>query len=264
VVAIENLLPNREQPRKHFDSDALQALADSIRAQGIIQPLVVTPSPEGGGRWVILAGERRWRAAQLAGLHEVPVVVRETPEAERLELALVENLQRADLNAIEEAQAYADLMKLRGFSHEQVAARVGRDRSTITNAVRLLRLPEKVQQMVVTGELGMGHARALLGLDDADAMLDLARKTVRGGWSVRAVEREVRRRGEDPIGAPPQPDDVQRRAVIVRQLEERLRARLGVKVALRRGKSGAGSGTLEIPYASLDELDRVLRVILDG
>jgi ParB family chromosome partitioning protein len=265
TVAIELVAPNPEQPRKRFDPVALAELAASIRAQGIIQPLVVAPAtaaaPTGGPRYVIVAGERRWRAAQLAGLHDVPVVVRDTPEEERLELALVENVQRADLNPIEEARAYAVLVDLRGYTQEQLAERVGKDRTTVANALRLLRLPDRVQDLVREGKLSMGHARALLGLAHERDMIAVADEAVRGKLSVRAVERAVRQR-ERPAAADAG-DEAARRRIIVGELEDRLRRRLGVRVRLRAQRGRKDAGTLEIPYGSLDELDRLLHLILD-
>jgi ParB family transcriptional regulator, chromosome partitioning protein len=267
TVPIEALSPGPEQPRKRFDPERLTELARSIEAQGIIQPIVVSPvvTPPGQPRrYVIVAGERRWRAAQQAGLHEVPVVVREVVDDERLELALVENIQRADLNPIEEARAYSQLLHLRGWTQDEMATRVGKDRSTIANALRLLRLPEKVQEMVREGQLSMGHARTLLGLEQEADIITLAREVVRAGLSVRATEQAVRKHNT----AAPKPaaseadDEAQRRKIIVRELEDRLRRRLGVRVKLRPKGKGKGAGTLEIPYTSLDELDRVLKVIL--
>ncbi|MEM6996659.1 MAG: ParB/RepB/Spo0J family partition protein [Myxococcota bacterium] len=259
TLPIEALTPGPDQPRKHFDEQALLELAESIKANGIIQPIVVTPAPAASGaRYLIVAGERRWRAAQRAALHDVPVVVRKTEEAERLELALVENIQRADLNPIEEARAFAQLVELRGYTQDALADRVGKDRSTISNALRLLRLPSRVQVMVREGELSMGHARALLALPDDRDMTEVALKVASGKLSVRATEQLVRKRNAPP----PAPDDEkERRKIIVGELETRLSRRLGVRARLR-GKGKKSAGTVEIPYTDLDELDRVLRVIL--
>jgi ParB family chromosome partitioning protein len=265
-LPIEAITPNPDQPRKRFDPELLDQLAASIRAQGIIQPIVVTPVAGGptGSRYLIVAGERRWRAAQLAGLHDVPVVVRDTEEQQRLELALVENLQRADLDPIEAARAFQELIAIRGLSQEQLAERVGKDRSTISNAMRLLRLPEKVQEMVREGRLSMGHARALLGLERESEIAELAAEVLKGDWSVRATERAVRSRTNEARAAAKTPDDeAQRRKIIVSELEHRLRRRLGTKVRLRTDRRQRGSGVVEIPYASLDELDRLLHILLD-
>lgn len=261
LLPIEQVLPSADQPRKHFNPERLTELADSIRHQGIVQPIVVSPHPSERGTYVIVAGERRWRAAQLAGLHEVPVVVRKTADEERLELALVENLQRADLNPVEEASAFNQLMDLRGYTHEQLAGRIGKDRSTVSNALRLLRLPEKVQEMLKLEQLSMGHARALLGLERESEMLELAREVARTGMSVRATERAVRKRLEP--AAPPEDADTRRRRVIVEELEDRLRRKLGVRARLRVQAEQKGTGVLEIPYSSLDELDRILAMLLD-
>ncbi len=260
TMPIEALRPSPEQPRRRFDEGRLRELAASITSQGIIQPIVVSPA-EQPGQYLIIAGERRWRASQIAGLHDVPVIVRETDAAQRLELALVENLQRADLNPMEEAQAYAQLCDLQGYSQQALADRVGKDRSTIANALRLLRLPERVQELVRTEQLSMGHARTLLGLDSDGDMIDLARTVVKDGLSVRATERAVRAKTAESKPAPKLDDDQKRRKIIVDELQTRLRRRLGVKVKLKARSDKAG--TLEIPYASLDELDRVLRMLLD-
>jgi ParB family chromosome partitioning protein len=264
TVAIERLEPNPEQPRRQFDEQRLEDLAASVRAHGIIQPIVVVPLPGRPGHYRILAGERRWRAAQRAGLHDVPVVVHPGPASEppdRLELALVENVQRADLNPIEEARAYQRLLELRDLTHEEVAQRVGKDRATVSNAVRLLGLPSKVQDLVVEGRLGMGHARALLGLPDAASMIDLAHEVVRRRLSVRACEAEVRRRAR-PVA--PEADDKRRQDIIVGDLEERLRRALGTRVRLRGSRRGHSSGVIEIGYAGLDELNRILHLLIRG
>jgi ParB family chromosome partitioning protein len=189
------------------------------------------------------------------------VVVRPTEDEDRLEVALIENLQRADLNPIEEARAFAQLMELRGYNHEELGARVGKDRSTVSNAIRLLGLPEKVQQMVIEGRLSMGHARALLGLDDSAEMIDLAHQIIQRKLSVRATEAEVRKRLRAP--EPTQVDDETRRhAIIVKDLEERLRRTLGARVRLKTGRNKRGPGKIEVSYADLDELNRILHVMM--
>lgn len=261
-LPIEAIEPNPEQPRKHFDPTRLQELADSIKTQGIIQPIVVTTIPDRGPdmpRHRILAGERRWRAAQLAGLHSVPVVVRDTPEAERLELALVENLQRQDLNPLEEAEAYQRLTTQHGYTQEQIAERVGKERATVANALRLLKLPPGVRQRMVAGELQMGHARALLGLEEAPAIERAAATVVKRQLSVRQTEELVRKeRGGKPTQktAPvaPQPSPA------VRDLQARLERTLGTKVRIAQRDNK--SGTVQIDYHSLDQLDGLLGRIL--
>lgn len=263
TLPIERLEPNPDQPRKHFDPEALRELADSITKQGLIQPIVVAPA--GRDRYQILAGERRWRACQLAGLHDVEVVVRDTPEERRLELALVENIQRADLNPIEEARAFQQLIDLRGMTQAEVADRVGKDRSTVANAVRLLGLPTRVQDMVMGGRLSMGHARALLGLESDADMTALAHEVLERKLSVRATEAEVRRRLRPEPEDSPVPDEVKRHRIIVADIEHRLRAHLGVKVKLSTGDNPRGPGRVELRYGDLDELNRLLNQLLgDG
>jgi ParB family chromosome partitioning protein len=255
TVAIEEVHPSASQPRKTFDDVRLGELAESIRVQGIIQPLVVRERV--GGGYELVAGERRWRAAQRAGLHEVPVVVREIAPGRAFEMALVENLQREDLNPIEEAEAYQRLVAEFGYTQESLATRVGKDRSTVANALRLLRLPEVVRSLVISGRLGMGHARAMLGLDSDQGIERVARQTVSRGLSVRQVESLVRRertRAETATGGPPV-----RQSPAARDLTERLQRALGARVRL---VEGGGRGYIEIHFHSLDELDTVLAKIL--
>lgn len=267
TLPIEQLEPNPEQPRKHFDPLKLDELASSIKTQGLLQPIVVSPQTKPGSAgartYLIIAGERRWRASQKAGLHEVPVVIRAIDEEDRLELALVENIQRADLNPIEEALAYRELIRIRDYTQEELAMRVGKDRSTIANALRLLRLPPRVQELVQVGKLSMGHARALLGLEHEDAINTVATEVVRGNLSVRATEAAVRKYNAEQKAEEPSDED-SRRKIIVGELETRLRRRLGARVKLK-AKGKKGQGMIEIPYASLDELDRLLKMLLaDG
>jgi ParB family transcriptional regulator, chromosome partitioning protein len=259
MLAIEEVHPARHQPRKAFDDERLDELAESIRTQGIIQPLVVRRREQGGG-YELIAGERRWRAAQRAGLHEVPAVVRDVAEQQAFELALVENLQRADLNPIEEAEGYQRLMAEFGYTQENLASRVGKDRSTVANALRLLKLPPSVRDMVIGGRLSMGHARALLGLESDGAIERLARQTVARELSVRQVETHVRRERQDrndrndsasngPAARPgPSP--------AARDLQQRLERTFGTRVKLV--EADASRGHIEIHYHSLDELDGVL------
>lgn len=262
TLPIELVAPNPDQPRKHFEPALLRELADSVKLHGILQPVVVSPHPHDPGHYLLIAGERRWRAAQLAGLHEIPAVVRDTPESDRLELAVLENLQRLDLSPIEEAQAYRQLMDVRGYTQEQLAERLSKDRSTVANALRLLKLPPKVQDLVQDGRLGMGHARALLALESPADMLQLAYEAIEKGLSVRAVERMVRDLLRPPASEPEPDPETKQRAVIVRDLEDRLRRALGVKVAVRTDAKKKGAGTIEVPYGSLDELDRLLETLL--
>src|SRR5215813_8329753 len=190
-IDIDRILPNSHQPRKSFDEDALNELADSIREHGVVQPVVVRPLED--GFFQLIAGERRWRAAQRAGLYRIPAIVREAGEHAALEVALIENLQREDLNPIEEAQAYERLIVDFGMTQEEVARRVGKNRTTIANMLRLLRLPPEVQQWLRENRISTGHAKALLSLSDLDAILDTARKIIQGNYSVRQTEMLVAR-----------------------------------------------------------------------
>jgi ParB family chromosome partitioning protein len=255
MLDIENIHPSTKQPRKHFDDSRLDELAESIRSQGIIQPLVVR-AREGGG-FELIAGERRWRAAQRAGLHQIPAVVREVAESQAFEMALVENLQREDLNPIEEAEGYQRLVAEFGYTQESLSARVGKDRSTVANALRLLKLPPVVRTMVIDGQLNMGHARALLGLESDQAIERLARQSSSRGLSVRQVESLVKRERENVNRPAPQPAQ---ESPAVRDLVHKLEQTMGTKVRLVQ--SSPKSGHLEIYYASLDELDSVLAKIL--
>ncbi|MBI5491195.1 MAG: ParB/RepB/Spo0J family partition protein [Deltaproteobacteria bacterium] len=252
-VPIERLRPmTGGQPRQRFDESRLEELAASVREVGILSPLLVRAV---SGGYEIIAGERRWRAAQRAGLLDVPVLVRErTGDDEAFELGLVENLQRDDLNAIEVAHSYRRLLEEFGYTQERLAKRVGKDRSTLANALRLLKLPERVQQMTASGELSEGHARALLSLEDAGAILEAAKKVVREGLSVRQAEALARRGSrEKPGKAKP------RESPAVRDLIERLQRALGARVQIQhRG----GRGKLEVHFSSLEQLDAILKRLL--
>jgi ParB family chromosome partitioning protein len=256
-AGIEELYPSPEQPRRNFDETKLAELADSMRSHGVIVPLVVRPRPDGG--YFLIAGERRWRAAQRAGLHEVPVVVQDIEEAIALERALVENLQRADLGPLEEAAAYQRLVDEYDLSHDEIASRIGKDRSTVANAIRLLKLPPPVRQLVEDDRLSMGHARALLGLDDADEIERAARAVVGKQLSVRATEALVRKakspEPERPAPRPPQ------KSASVRDLEERLTRSLGGPVTITEDEPGK-AGHIEIRYMDLDHLERLLDRLL--
>ena len=257
VAAIEEVHPSGDNPRRVFDEAGMQELVDSVREHGLLQPLVVR-TREGGDGFTLIAGERRWKAAQKAGLKEVPVVVKEASPAEAFELALVENLQRRDLNPLEEAEAYRRLADDHAMTHEEIARRVGKDRTTIVNAVRLLKLPEALRAMLVDGRLQMGHARALLGLD-ADAMAKAASEVIAAGLSVRQTEALVTRLKAPPKEQPKPKAPVEKSANL-RDLEQRLHRSLGVPV--RVAERAPGAGKLEIDYANLDELDRVLDKLL--
>ncbi len=250
---VEEIYPSPEQPRKRFAEAELEELAQSIRAHGVIQPLVVRTRPDGG--YYLIAGERRWRASQKAGLREVPIVVHEAQSKDAFEKALVENIQRADLNPIEEAEAYSRLMSEHGYTQEQVAERVGKERSTVANSLRLLKLPIKVRELVEEGSLSMGHARALLALERPEQIEAMARAVVKGALSVRATEAAVKKQIAGP--ETPAERDTAPKSTFVRDLEERLTKALGAKVAMAEDKQGK-SGRIEIRYANLDDLDRLL------
>jgi len=252
---VERLEPNAEQPRQSFDQDRLRELAESVKSQGVLQPLVVRAL--GDGRFQIVAGERRWRAARLAGLERVPVVVKNLSDAESLEVALIENIQREDLNPLEEAEAYRLLIEEHGLTQERLASRVGRQRSTVTNALRLLRLPEEMKTYLLTGELTMGHARAILGVEGESHQMAIARKVVREKLSVRACE-ELVRSGPAPRAKRGGGRKVKPYSPAQFQLVETLQRRLSTKVDLHPGRKG---GRVIIHYYSLDDLDRLLAVI---
>jgi ParB family transcriptional regulator, chromosome partitioning protein len=257
VVGVEEIEPSPEQPRRIFAEAELEELAASIRAHGVIQPLLVRART--GGGFTLIAGERRWRASQRAGLLRVPVVVQDVAPREAFERALIENIQRADLNAMEEAEAYARLVTEYGLTQEQVAEQVGKERSTVANSMRLLKLPAAVRGLVEEDKLSMGHARALLALGTAADMETVARQVVAKGLSVRATEQTVRQRlgGPSPSARPEPPA----KNASVRDVENRLTRSLGSQVSLSEDKNGKG-GTLAIRYADLDDLDRLLERLL--
>jgi ParB family chromosome partitioning protein len=256
AAGIEELYPSPEQPRRRFDETKLGELADSMKAHGVIVPLVVRPRPEGG--YFLIAGERRWRAAQRAGLHEVPVVVQDVAQGTALERALVENLQRADLGPLEEAGAYQRLVEEFGLTQEEIAERIGKDRSTIANSIRLLKLPPPVRQLVEDERLSMGHARALLALDEAAAIERAARHVVERQLSVRATESLVKNAKEpEDRRPPPKPH----KSASVRDLEDRLTRALGGPVAITEDEPGK-AGRIEIRYMNLDHLERLLDRLL--
>jgi ParB family chromosome partitioning protein len=254
-ISIDHIDPNPAQPRQVFAPEPLAELADSIRANGIIQPLIVRPR---GERYELIAGERRWRASRLAGLDSVPVVIQDIADAKLLELALIENIQRADLNPIETATAFARLAKDLQISHEEIAQRTGKDRTTITNLIRLLKLPVDLQQYVAEARLSMGQARALLGLQDEHAMRDIANKAIAMNLSVRAVEKMVQAL-TTPKEAREAPATPQVDANLKSALNELERA-LGTRV--RIVQTSANRGHLEIEYYSQDDLDRIYNQIL--
>jgi ParB family transcriptional regulator, chromosome partitioning protein len=257
-IQIDLIDPSPVQPRSYFDDKSLKELAMSIRENGIVQPVLVRPN---GSRFELVAGERRWRAAQVAGLQHIPAIVREIPSDKVLELALIENIQREDLNAIEEARAYKNLIETVGLTQESLAQRVGRDRSYITNLIRLLRLPEDLQQLVQEGKLSAGHARTLLGVDDAAVQRRLARKIIEKGISVRETERTIQqlatpaRAGAKPRGGAGDPN--------IKAAEAKLRRKLGTRVNIVASASRPG-GKIEIEYYDDRDLDRFYGLLMAG
>ena len=259
-VDIAQIEPSSFQPRTNFNEKNLEELAQSIRANGVIQPLILRRVD--GDRFQLVAGERRWRAAQRAGLQRVPAVIREIPDDKVLELALIENIQRQELNAIEEAYAYKRLIETLGLTQEMVAERVGRDRTYVTNYLRLLRLPEDVQRFVEEEKLTMGHARALLGIDNPDIQRQLARNIIEQNWSVRETERAIKR----IISKPEELIDrktIQRSSdPNIRAAEDKLRRKFATQVRIL-ANSSKGGGKIEIEYYNNEDLQRIYQSIME-
>ncbi len=253
TLTLGELAPNRYQPRSDFDDVGLEELAESIRSQGVVQPIVVTPGSD--GKFTIIAGERRWRAARRAGLLEVPVVIRELEnDRQLLEMALVENLQRSDLNPVEEGEAYRSLKDSFGLSQEEIARQVGKARSTISNAVRLLSLPDEIQDMLRDGRLAAGQARPLLALEDVERQLELARRAVKLGLTARQLEELAGDRQKPRAKKPSIASDPDTRAAA-----ERLTRRLQTKVEIRRKGKG---GTVRLHFHTEEELMRLYEFLL--
>ncbi|WP_420639437.1 ParB/RepB/Spo0J family partition protein [Candidatus Poriferisocius sp.] len=259
-LPLDAIAVNRYQPRDTFDQTALNVLTESIREVGVLQPVLVRPGTE--GTYELIAGERRCRAAKQAGLDRIPAIVRTAADADALEQALLENLHREDLNAIEEASACQQLIDEFGFTQEAVARRLGRSRSAVANTLRLLQLPDEVKAMVVDGSLSAGHARALLGVDNRKRLITLAKKAVRDGLTVRMVETAARgpETAKNARRGPPSPANANRGAAVL-ELESLLSDHLDTKVDVTLGK---GQGKLVIQFADLDDLERIYRVMLDS
>ncbi len=247
---IEEIRPNRSQPRKTFTSEKLEELAASIREKGIIQPLVVRKKSD---HYELIAGERRWRAAQKAGLREVPVVIQDVSDATALEMALIENIQREDLNAVEEAEAYQALLDNFALSQEELARRVGKERSTVANSLRLLRLPAEIKRDVAEDRLSMGHARALLALDSQDLMVEGRDEILKKQLTVRQAEGLVKKLKTNRA-----PKAVKKQDPHLADVVEQLKRHFKAKVALRQAGRG---GKLEISFASMDELTRIIELL---
>lgn len=255
LVKLTSIEPNGEQPRKKFDEEALQELADSIKEYGVLQPLLVKKT---GDTYQIIAGERRWRAAKLAGLKEVPVIIREYDRQQSVEIALIENVQRADLNPIEEAFAYQLLMQEFGLKQEEIAARVSKNRATITNSIRLLKLAEPVQRFLIEGKISSGHARALLGIEDGEQQYAIAQQIAEKGLSVREVEKMVKLLSKPPKEKKSAEEDKDL-SFIFQDLEERMKGIMGTKVMIHQ--KDKNKGRIEIEYYSSSELERIVELI---
>lgn len=252
--ALERIVPQSGQPRQHFDETKLAELASSIKEHGLLEPLVVRK--KGNDNFELIAGERRWRALQKAGLHEALVVVHDVSPTKAFELAIIENVQREDLDPIEMAEALERLVAEHGYTQEKLAVRIGKDRSTIANSLRLLKLPEAIRTKVVTGELSEGHGRALLGIENPTKMNEVADKVINGRLSVRQTEELVRgAKGTSKKGA----GSKKSKSASIRDLEKRLERRLGARCEV---SDKDGKGELKVRYGSLDELDRILDIIL--
>lgn len=256
---LSQIHPNRHQPRRHFDEQSIQELAQSIRSQGIIQPLVVRKSKETEG-YELVAGERRWRALQVAKISEVEVVLKEVADEDLLEVALLENIQRENLTAIEEATSYRDLLSQHGYTQETLAKRIGKDRSTIANLIRLLQLPSPIQNDVEEGRLSVGHTRALLALDTDSEQLEMRERMLKKQWSVRQAEKEVKdfqaQKNRKPQSRVPSSQELD---LQLRHLEETLERKFGTKVKITHKKNGKGQ--IQLDYHSLDDFDRVFELL---
>jgi len=252
---IDKIWPNRAQPREQFDQERLDELAQSMKAQGVLQPVIVRPAD--GGTFELIAGERRWRAAQIAGLLKIPAVIREVTDDRLLELALIENLQREELNPIEEANAYQTLINDLGLSQQEAAERVGKQRATVANALRLLNLPPEVHALIQGGQLTAGHAKALASLTDSRVQIELAQRIVKEGLSVRAVEHLVR---QPERTRKPRATSTEQRDPNVVAAEETLQSAIGTKVRITQGRTG--TGRLELHFYSAEELDRLYDLVL--
>ena len=261
-VAPEQIVPNPQQPRKHFDEKSLNELAQSIRAQGVLQPLVVRKHPELPNQYELVAGERRWRALKQIDVVQVPVVLRNVSDSEILEVSLLENIQRENLTVIEEAQSYHDLLQIHGYTQEELAKKLGRDRSTIANMLRLLQLPSALKNDLETGRITSGHARSILSLPNEGVQLEMRQRLLRNSWSVRETERQVRmkldylskftqRDGSNNSDTSASSTDAE---IQLQHLEDQLQRRLGTNVDI---KFQNGKGQIKIDYSSLDEFERL-------
>ncbi len=253
VVKITKVEPNRNQPRKKFDEDSLQELSDSIKTHGVIIPILVV---DRGDYFEIVAGERRWRAAKMAGLKEVPVIVREYTDREIAEISLIENIQRTDLNPIEEAMAYKSLIDEYNYKQDELADRVSKSRTTITNSLRLLKLTDNVQDMIVEDMISAGHARALLSIDDPDQQYELAQRIMDEKLSVRDIEKIVKAKNKPKI----EKKKNEKQEALYRDIEEKLKTNIGTKVTITA--KGDNAGKIEIEFYDQDDLQKIMDLLL--
>ncbi len=256
AIDINKIMPNRYQPRKNFNEESLKELAESIHEKGILQPIIVTEL--GDGRYELVAGERRLRAAKIAGLLEIPVLIRNFSEEDRLEIALVENIQREDLNPLEKAEAFREIIERLNISQDDFAKKIGKDRSSVANTLRLLKLPEFVREKLVEGLISEGHARAILSIEDLDKILDLTKQVIERGLSVRETESEAKKINNKPAGKRPVP---RRHDAHMDEIQERIIKAIGAKVEI---KGTMNKGKIEIHYFSKEDLENIYSYISKG
>jgi ParB family chromosome partitioning protein len=250
TIDINKIMPNRYQPRKTFNEDALKQLAESIRDKGVLQPIIVTEL--GDGRYELVAGERRWRASKMAGLLEIPAIIKDFSDEDKLEIALIENIQREDLNPLEKAEAFKEIIERLNLSQDDLAKKIGKDRSSVTNTLRLLKLPEFVRDRIATGEISEGHARAILALEDIDSIIELTRFVIEKGLSVRETELAVRNYHKDSV--PAKPKKSRRHNTEIDDIQERIIKAMGAKVEI---KGTLHKGRIEIHYFSKEDLENI-------
>ncbi|MFQ3573455.1 MAG: ParB/RepB/Spo0J family partition protein [Thermodesulfovibrionales bacterium] len=251
-IPIEKIIPNEHQPRKTFNNERLQELADSIKEKGILQPVIVSRTDD--GKYKLIAGERRWKAAGLAGLKQIPSLVKEYSSQDAIEIALIENIQREELNPLETAEAFHRLIQEYNLTQEELSKRVGKERATIANYLRVLRLPEEIKDYINNEDLTIGHAKALLTIDSKPKQIEAAREIIKKGLSVRAAEALCKK-----LSTPSAPKKKPEKIPEVQELEDKLKRALGTKVTIKHREK---RGSIEIQYYSLDELDRLLEILL--
>lgn len=250
-IKITDVIPNENQPRRHFDDEALRELAESIKEHGVVQPIIVKKMEDG---YTIIAGERRWRASRIAGLKMIPAIVKDCSQVEIMEIALIENLQREDLNAMEESYAYKSLMEEYHMTQEEIARRIGKSRPAIANSLRLVHLPDKIKELLMNGSLSAGHARALLAIEGEKKQLEIAEKIIDQQLNVRQVEKLAKEKNEHPVKRKKSDTtDIE-----IKEIENRLMAKLGTKTKINHKKN---KGTIEIEYYSNEELDRLIEIL---